>query len=1339
MSRADVFVWMKSFLCCLNSEALDSEEGDAKLESGKRFLSEVSAFSSLNDQELWHLSRLTEVRTYPNGKVIVPDERHADGVYVVFSGTAKRLFKTPEGKDNLNIEPELIEYQESFGAPVSPHDSDEVPDTSIVVESEELECLWLPLLVVRMINIQPRMEHEFVVILKNSGEHSDEEYRLQEEIVSNILHAGLHVTVMANTRNTMNHIVLLLSAPLWLLAREDKLMKMERIVEYHSEEDARALGEEYAAQAESMTDADRIQAFANILTRNANDKPPGAGLQGIENNQDKIISDVFPLHDPSFSDFITSSWFQEALSASTRKLFLLRIKDYFGLRVAFYTAFVRLYTAALIQPVFLGSFLWVVLRWVDYQLFVPVLGIYGLAIGCAWAPSFMKRWKRYENALLVEWDLLQTKEVEYPNPEFRDYVVETLNVATEGGVPDYVDVKVYDHRRRWGKFLIYGIFCFICLVLLFVFVGIYVQWYIIAIMTPMCTDPRCPVYFETEQCVLHCQDLLEEGVAYRFFHSVSTGVESCESFCDLTPKKAAYYSCDTPFVGCFETERGILLTGRWLYVLCQGIILGLTLDIAFLAIFEAIASAFNKWENYPTIQEAEKRFVEKIFLFNWVGYFYWFFLLAFLYVPYGDDVQDWLRENIDTNTVLTFDGTWQYSRYWVDGLIAMDSAFVTPLIVTQALNMLINTFVPYLLRKGLLRARDRYLISKDQLSAVAHAAVAHSKYLKRSPKVVEDPTPSTTTTTGAHIGSHLEVQSFETDEDRAAYAQKLSESTPIKAADIESTLDGLLSLTSHDGRMSLICANVSRDGLDMYQRTSYDWIDRVTRDIERKNRHKGIWEGYETGHVHLRLIKDWRCRNYIYNADKIMEESSMGVYNPFGDCLHMAIQFSYVIMFSVVWPFCALCAYCNNSVALRFDAIKMTIDCKRAVPRRTVGIGAWTGAFMFEILVAAMIVPGIFVHVSGQLDSFNGDCPVSEDFYGPVDACFTAAQRLIAFCALENIGIVICFLVYLKKSDISTETSIKIQQHGRKLKHNLRKSVRTIGETILVETSRPNEWKEGTVSWVRNGKLKVNFGGSDQYVLDQEVWLQNDQAYVLKTPTPVKIFEANLPVLIASTKPGRWLRGVITELDTRDHLGRELTFTPNEMHFQIREARNLRSSVIRTVVDPYCVLTCGDFKYTTSIKRHTMNPVWDELVQFSILEQNAKVKLAVYNHHGRLKLGDCLGEATIDLDDFADGKSIKQWIPLTHRRHVLSMENLGNAMQKFKANDTVKEAQIYVELQWIDSRFPTRIHVSVEGHEKLKSKVLSRKFCEKRLCEGIQADEIRHGRLFSDDEHVLAT
>jgi len=84
------------------------------------------------------------------------------------------------------------------------------------------------------------MEYEFVLVLKNNEGKSDADYKQQEIILSNILQAGIHATVLANTRNTANKIILLLNAPLWLLAREDKLMKMERIVEYHSEEDVRS-------------------------------------------------------------------------------------------------------------------------------------------------------------------------------------------------------------------------------------------------------------------------------------------------------------------------------------------------------------------------------------------------------------------------------------------------------------------------------------------------------------------------------------------------------------------------------------------------------------------------------------------------------------------------------------------------------------------------------------------------------------------------------------------------------------------------------------------------------------------------------------------------------------------------------------------------------------------------------------------------------------------------------------------------------------------------------------------------------------------------------------------
>ncbi|ETW00417.1 hypothetical protein H310_07054 [Aphanomyces invadans] len=1398
LSRADVFEWMRAVLGCADADASDSaDDSDSKIFTTKKFLGGVEEFSCLTDRELSQLARLAEMRTYTRDEVIVLDEVKADGLYILMSGKATRAYVVGGAVlDDISLPMEPIEYQEAFGMNIPAiTKGDEHVESTVTAVSERVECLWLPHLVVRMLNIQPRMDYEFVLILKNHDGITDADYKQQEVVLSNILQAGLHVTVLANTRNTVGKIILLLNAPLWLLAREDKLMKMERIVEYHSEEDAKSLGDEYGANAETMTAADRIAAFASILTRPATDRPPGVGLRGIENNQDPVIHDVFPLHDPNVTDFITSSWFKEALSASTRRLFLLRTKDHFGLHIAFYTAFVRLYCASLSTPCLIGVVLWVVWRQADYHTYMQALGIYGLFVAFVWAPSVLKRWKRYQCSLLVEWDLLQAKEVEYPNQEFKDYVVETINVANEGDPPDFVDVKMYDRRRRYPKYVLFGAFSVVCCVLLFVFVMLYCQWYIIAVMTPMCDDPRCPAFLDSATCVNQCELLLQQGKKYNFLRDIRASVRGCHGYCDTTTFDPSYYSCDTPLIGCFTTERGVVGTARWTYVLIQGIVLGLTLDIVFLAIFELIASVFNKWENYPTLQENNRRFVEKIFVFNWVGYFYWFFLLAFLYTPYGDQVQGFIREHIDTNAWLTGNGRFKFSRYWVPGLVGMDSAFVTPLIVTQALNLIINTFVPYLLRRAVVSARDTYLVSKDQLSLkLKNGLKMHFQTTVHLTQSAADLAQNTTHSAAAVVrrsklallrqslpnadDSAAVVAAATTDDDltemeKDELAQYLSEKKPIRAADVEATIDALFAnLSSHHSRMNQICLNVRRDDLDSYQVTSYDWIDRITQDIEHNKKHECIWEdplhnasasGKDRPAFRLRLIKEWRCRNYVYNADRIMEESSMPVYSPQGDLLHMAIQFSYVTMFSVIWPFCALCAYCNNTIASRFDAIKMVIDCKRSVPRRLIGIGPWLGAFMFETLVATMVVPAIFVYVTGQMDSFSPSCPISVEDYGPVTQCFPLLWRLLAFCVLENVGIAISFFVYLRKSDISTETSIKIQEHSRRAKYNVRKSVRTIGEHILVRVqlsqhhphsatgttelvesaTHSGEWRQGTVAWVKNGRIKVNFYangmfGHDSHSMEHEVWLQHEQ-YALKSPIPVRVFEIGMPVLLASSKQGRWLEGHIVGMDTVNRFGNEMVHRPDEMHLSIVEGRNLRSNMMRNVLDPYCVITCGAFKHMTSIKRHTLNPLWNEQLVFGMTEKDlaasdGKVLLTVYNHD-TLSLGECIGEAEIDLKLHMDGKKEKLWVPLVLKKSMLNLELLGNAVHKLALGDNLPDPQILLELQWIDTRFPAQVHVAIkdDGHGA-PPRVLNRKHCEKRLCYGIHSSEIKHGRIYDTND-----
>lgn len=1532
----DAFKLAKRLLW-VSDEDMNEEisENDPKIVAGKQFLKGVEAFSMLSENELAQLAGLSELLTFKAGDVVLGDEREADGLYIVLSGTASRYnltsadpsasqptYKEPSTNDDGTSE--NFGYQDHFGTIISPTEAAQTErdeETAVVATSESLECFWIPELVVRMLNVQPRMEYEFALVLHNHRFQKDAQYHEQEALVAHLLRAGIHVAVLANTRNTCNYIVLLLSAPLSLLAREDKLMTMERIVEHQSAEDATLLTDDDLSHAETMGASDRIAAFASILTRPPTDKPPGVGLRGIENNVDLIVKDIFPLHDPSMTDFILSTWFKETHSASTKRLFLLRIKDYFGLRVAFFTAFERLYNSALIYPLNAGALLWIVWRWAHYRSYVKALGIYGLCVAFVWAPSFIKRWLRYQNSLLVEWNLLGATEVALPNPQFNDYVVETINVAAPDEPPDYVEVKTYDHRRRWPKYAIFALFCFFCLVLLFIFVGIYVQWYIVAVMTPMCTNPRCPEFLDNPGgCEAHCHELFAQGKKYLFMQSI----ESCATYCDTKTFDRSYYQCDAALIGCFATEGGVLGTARWFYILVQGIVLGLTLDIVFLALFEAIASTFNAWENYATEQEKETRFIEKIFLFNWVGYFYWFMLLAFCYVPNGDKVQAYIRENMDQSWVFTLNRNVRFSRYWVDGLISMDSAFVTPMIVTQALNLVINTFVPFLLRRAIVRARDSYHVKKERISTAiqqrskrrhqpARPTQPHGRNNLEASTLSASVMAEASTTSELNVlldgdAAWLALSDLPT-LDRHEVATMLAQREPIKAEQLDASIHSLFaSLTSHDSHMAKICGGITRDELDSYQATSYEWLDRVTRNMEASGQLKGlvIQDASSTTRstspdleLPLQFITQWPCRQYLYTADRILEESSMPIYSPFGDLLHLAIQFSYTIMFSVVWPFICLCSFARNYVALRFDAIKMAIDCKRPIPRRTIGIGrAWLGAFLFEILAAQIVVPGLFVYVSGQLDAFDGDCIISEIRYGPAinaDACgLDAGGRLKAYVALENVGIALMFLIYLKKSDISHETSIKIVEHSRKLKHHVRKSVRMIGETILVAvvpSTRPTtkktnadkpppnqqeqrksdlmsfpepasadpnalfavdlldnsspaakplplhrrrtqallemvsskavldaaaiptsddgvEWREGVVAWVKNGRVRVNFSGGRQLSTgggnsrssgsSQEVWLASHERYTLREPSPVRIFELGMPVLLASKKFGVWTEATVVALDHRDRFGHELRHTANEMHVRFVEAQNLRTSVVRQAVlmDPYCVLTVSGaphIKATTSVKRSTLNPVWDEHVVLPLLETELyssaaggtastdasapsaqpstqpsaassrshslvgmaptlstttaatltaaavavrqprrTVTVSVLNNDA-FAAGECVGQVEIDLHQFRSGQKYRILVPLGQptRRHVWTLDAIHSVMRK-QARGAVEYPMLGLPHVLLELQWiDTRLptKVTVRGTVQGQKLVLSRKFCQTNLCYGIDPDRVVQGTM----------
>eukprot|EP00158_Paraphelidium_tribonemae_P006669 Partr_v1_DN27928_c1_g1_i3_m11259 putative Anoctamin len=70
-------------------------------------------------------------------------------------------------------------------------------------------------------------------------------------------------------------------------------------------------------------------------------------------------------------------------------------------------------------------------------------------------------------------------------------------------------------------------------------------------------------------------------------------------------------------------------------------------------------------------------------------------------------------------------------------------------------------------------------------------------------------------------------------------------------------------------------------------------------------------------------------------------EAALPEYDVTDDYSEIVLQFGYVMVFSSVYPLCALASFLNNWVELRSDAIKICINAKRPIPQRTDTIGNW--------------------------------------------------------------------------------------------------------------------------------------------------------------------------------------------------------------------------------------------------------------------------------------------------------------------------------------------------------------------------------------------------------------
>lgn len=101
--------------------------------------------------------------------------------------------------------------------------------------------------------------------------------------------------------------------------------------------------------------------------------------------------------------------------------------------------------------------------------------------------------------------------------------------------------------------------------------------------------------------------------------------------CTQIETQAPPESCNY-FASCFNSPSSALFTDRWAYILIQGLLLGILLDVAQFELFVWFTTKFTEWEHWPTMMQFERKLIQKQFFFCWVNMYFWFFVLAFLCV-----------------------------------------------------------------------------------------------------------------------------------------------------------------------------------------------------------------------------------------------------------------------------------------------------------------------------------------------------------------------------------------------------------------------------------------------------------------------------------------------------------------------------------------------------------------------------------------------------------------------------------------------------------------------------------------------------------------------------------
>ncbi|XP_048733294.2 anoctamin-8-like isoform X2 [Ostrea edulis] len=172
----------------------------------------------------------------------------------------------------------------------------------------------------------------------------------------------------------------------------------------------------------------------------------------------KIISQVFPLHCKKSIEELRKTWVQAFFSSQP----LDKIKDYFGVKIALYFAYLGHYTLALCLPAFVGLGIWI-MQWQADQEWDDELFIAFALFNAFWATLYLELWKRRSCKLAYQWATLDSQKEMLEDP--RPLYTGKLEVSP---VTDRLEPFYPSWKRNLFRYLVSYPVIAVCLLVVFV-------------------------------------------------------------------------------------------------------------------------------------------------------------------------------------------------------------------------------------------------------------------------------------------------------------------------------------------------------------------------------------------------------------------------------------------------------------------------------------------------------------------------------------------------------------------------------------------------------------------------------------------------------------------------------------------------------------------------------------------------------------------------------------------------------------------------------------------------------------------------------------------------------